>query len=80
MKTMSRNLQFFCYDYFEDLVALITFATNFGFLAGVISKIFAIENALQLKNQFLRDAIGKSFGKMLFRHLSKTILKIGYKY
>ena len=41
MKITSRNLQFFCYDYFEDLLASITFAKNFGFLAGVVSKIFA---------------------------------------
>ena len=41
MKITSKNLQFFCYDYFEDLLASITFAKNFGFLAGVVSKIFA---------------------------------------
>ena len=51
MKT-SKILQVFCYDYFEDLLAPVTFAKNFDFLAGVVSKIFAIENALQLKNQF----------------------------
>ena len=38
MKTTSRILQLFCYDYFEDLLARITFAKNFGFLAGLVSK------------------------------------------
>ena len=56
---------FFCYDYFEDLLAPTTFAKNFGFLAGVVSKIFVIKNALATncyvtieiitKNQFLRN-------------------------
>ena len=41
MKITSRILQFFGHDYFEDLLASITFAKNFGFLAGVFSKIFA---------------------------------------
>ena len=54
-KTPSRILQFFCYGYFEDLLAPKTFAENFGFLAGAVSKIFAIKNALQLKDQFLRS-------------------------
>ena len=45
-KTTSRILKFFCYDYFEDLIALITFAKNFDFLAaGVIFKLFASKNA-----------------------------------
>ena len=44
MKIMPRILQFFCYDYFEDLLALITCAKNSGFLAGVASKIFANKN------------------------------------
>ena len=57
MKT-SKILQFFCYDYFEDLLAPITFAKNFSFLAGVVSKTFATENALQSKNQFLNNAFG----------------------
>ena len=35
MKTMSKILQFFSYDYFADFLTLITYATNFGFLAGV---------------------------------------------
>ena len=61
MNTTSRISQFFCYDYFEDLFSPITFAKNFGFLAGVVSKIFAIENALQSKNQFLRNAFEKSY-------------------
>ena len=75
MKTTSRILQFFCYEYFEDLLAFITFAKKF--------KIFAIENALQPKNQFLRDAFGKSY---LLRHFTITIvlknliLEIGYRY
>ena len=38
----------------------ITFAKNFGFLAGAVSQIFAIDNALKSRNQFLRDALGKS--------------------
>ena len=49
MKTTSRILQFVCDNYFEVLLAPITFAKNFVFVAGVFSKIFAIENALQLK-------------------------------
>ena len=75
MKTTSKILQFFCYDYFEDLLASVTFANN--------PKIFAIKNALQSKNQFLRDAFGKSY---LLRHLIITIahkyliLEIGYAY
>ena len=36
------------------------FCKNFGFLAGVVSKIFAIKNALQPNNQFLRNAFRKS--------------------
>ena len=46
MKTTLRILQFFCLD-FENLLAPITFAKNFGFLAGIVYKIFAIENASQ---------------------------------
>ena len=41
----SKILQFFCYDYFQDVLASVTFAKKFGSLAGVVSKIFAIENA-----------------------------------
>ena len=55
---------------FEDLLVPITFAKNFGFLAGVVSKMFTIENALQLKNQFLRNPFGKS---CLLHHLTITI-------
>ena len=45
MKITSKILQFFCYDYFEDLLALISLAKKkFGFLAGVVSKIFAHKN------------------------------------
>ena len=78
-----KNFAIFCYDYFEDVLAPITFAPNFGFLAGVVSKIFAIENALQSKNQFLRDALGKSYS---LSNLTTTIayknliLEIGYTY
>ena len=36
MKTTSRILQFFGYDYFEDLLAFTTFAKNFCFPAGVL--------------------------------------------
>ena len=53
MKTTSRILQFFCYDYFEDLSASIILAKNFGFLAGVVFKIFAIKNALATKHNVL---------------------------
>ena len=37
MKT-SMILQFVDYGYFEELLAPITFAKKFGFLAGVVSK------------------------------------------
>ena len=40
LKTTSKILQFFCYDYFEDLLAPATCAKNFDFLADVVSKIF----------------------------------------
>ena len=70
MMTTTRILQFFCYDYFENLLAPITFAKSFGFLAGVVSKIFAVENSLQSKNQFLGNAFGKS---NLLRHFTITI-------
>ena len=66
MKITSRILQFFCY-YFEDLLAPITLAKKCGLLAGVVSKIIAIENALQSKNQFLRNPFGKSY---LLHHLT----------
>ena len=81
MKKTSKILQFFCYDYFEDFLASVTFEKYFDFLAGVVSKIFAIENALQSKHQFLRNAFGKSY---LLRHRTITIalnnlnLQIGY--
>ena len=52
MKTTSKILQFFFHDYLEDLLALITFTKKFGFLAGVVFKIFAIENTLQSKITF----------------------------
>ena len=44
MKILSKILQLFCCDYFEDLLASITFAKNLGFLAGIVSKIFANKN------------------------------------
>ena len=83
MKATSRILQFFCYDYFEDLLAPTAFANRFCFPAGFATfakkicknptafakkfcfpagvdfKIFAIKNALQSKNRFLRNACGK---------------------
>ena len=65
MKTRSRIFQFFSYDYFKDLSAPLTFAKKLGFLAGVVSKIFTIENALQSKNQFSRNAFGKSYNVIL---------------
>ena len=34
-----KNFAIFCNDYFEDLLASITFAKNFGFLAGVVFKL-----------------------------------------
>ena len=80
MKTTSKISQFFC-DYFEDLLAPIIFAKIFGFLAGVVFKIFAIENALQSQTQFLRNAFGKS---SLLHYITITIahkklfLEIGY--
>ena len=49
MKITLRLLQFF-YDYFEDLLALITFAKSFSFLAGVVFKIFVIKNVFQTKH------------------------------
>ena len=50
-------LQFFCHDYFEDLLAPITYAKNFGFLADVFSKIFANKNALATnRNVLLQQA------------------------
>ena len=33
-----KNFAIFCYDYFEDFLASITFGKNFGFLSGVASK------------------------------------------
>ena len=48
----SRILQFFCNDYFKDLLTPITFKKIFSFLTSVVSTIFAVENALQSKNQF----------------------------
>ena len=50
---------------------------------GVVSKIFAVENALQSNNQFLHNTFGKSY---LLRHVTITIahkdiiLKKGYTY
>ena len=38
---------FFCYDYFQDLLASTTFEKNFDFLAGVVSKIFANKNTVE---------------------------------
>ena len=52
-----------------------------AFVAGKVSKIFAIENALQTKNEFLCIAFEKSY---FLRHLTITIalisliLEIGY--
>ena len=42
---MSKILQFFCYDSFEDLLAPVIFAKNVGFLADIVFKIIAIKNA-----------------------------------
>ena len=67
MKTTPRILNF--YDYFEDVLVPTTFAKIFGFLADVVFKIFAIENALKSKDQFLRNAFGESY---LLRHLTIT--------
>ena len=65
-----QNFAIFCNNYFEDLVAFITFAKNFGFLAGVVSETFVIENALQSKTQFLHNPCGKSY---LLCHRTLTI-------
>ena len=65
MKTTYRIFQFFSYEYFKYLSAPLTFAKNLGFLAGVVPKIFTIENAIQSKNQFLRNAFGKSYNVTL---------------
>ena len=70
MKTTSRILQLFGYNYLKDIFAPITFAKNFGFLASVLSKIFAIENALPSKNHFLHNARGKSY---LLHHLTSAV-------
>ena len=70
MQTTSRILQFFCYVSFKDLLALIIFAKNLSFLAGVVSKIIVIKTALQSKHQFLRNAFGTSY---LSRFLTITI-------
>ena len=40
---------FFLLWYFEDLLASITFAKKFNFLAGIVSKLLAIENAFAAK-------------------------------
>ena len=55
---------------FEDLLGPLTFAKNFGFFIGVVSKMFAIENPLQSKNQFLCNAFEKN---CLLRHLTIAI-------
>ena len=55
MKITLRILQFFCYDYFEGLLASIIFAKNFGFLAGVVSKIFANKIRLQQTTTVIND-------------------------
>ena len=68
---------------FKYLLAPTTFAKYFGFLIGVIFKIFAIKDALQSKNEVLCNAFEKSY---LLRHFAKTIahknliLEIGYTY
>ena len=61
MKTTSRILQYFVMIILKIFLAPITFAKNFGFLAGVVSQIFAIDNVLKSRNQFLRDALEKSY-------------------
>ena len=61
MQTTSRILQFFCYVSFKDLLALTSFAENLSFLTCVVFKIFAINNALQSKHQFLRNAFITSY-------------------
>ena len=65
MKRTSKILQIFSYDCFEDGLARITFAKNFGFLAGLVFKMFAIENALQSNNHFLCNAFGKRYVTLL---------------
>ena len=45
-----KNFAIFCYDYFEDLLALITFAKNFSILAGVASKIFGNKHTYSINH------------------------------
>ena len=61
MKDTATNIPIFCYDCFEDLLASIPFAKKFSFLAGLVSKIFVLQDVLQSKNQFLRNAFGRSY-------------------
>ena len=70
MKTTPKFFQFFYYNNLVELLAAITCAKNFYFQAGVVSKIFAIENALRPNNQFLRNAPEKSY---LLHHLTIAI-------
>ena len=78
-----KKFAIFCCDYFEGLLAPKTFAKNLILLAGVVSKIFMIENSLQPKSQFLHNAFGKSY---LLCHFTmkiahkNLILEIGYTY
>ena len=61
VKPTSRIFQFCCYDYFEDLLVPITYAKKFVFLAGVVSKIFAIKNVLATnRNALLQQARNKT--------------------
>ena len=58
-------------------------AKSFSLLPGVVSKTFSIKNSLQSKNQFLRNAFGKSYLlHQLIRTIAhkKLILEIGCTY
>ena len=62
-------------------LAPIKFAKKIRLFSWFGFQILAVENALQSKTEFLRDAFGKRY---LLRHLTKTIarksliLEIGY--
>ena len=73
---MKNFCNFFCNDYFKDLLASITFAKSFGLLVGVVSKIILFENSLQSKNQFLRNAFAKRY---LLRDFTITIAHKNFK-
>ena len=64
MKTASKLLQVFCYHYFKNFLASVAFAKIFGFLACVVFKILAIENALATNRNVAIEII--TFKKSIF--------------